>query len=94
MRCSWAGSCTPATWPVRAQYPATLTAPVPGLPVGSYHVIVVVDSGLQVPDINRANNTGVGSDRAVDAAADSDIASHRRHRFRERSRTGRTCTTG
>ncbi len=43
----------------QAQYFATLTAPVPGLAVGSYHVIVVVDSGLQVPDINRANGTGV-----------------------------------
>ncbi|HEV8060442.1 MAG TPA: CARDB domain-containing protein, partial [Gemmataceae bacterium] len=43
----------------QAQYFATLTAPLPGLAVGSYHVIVVVDSGLQVPDVNRANGTGV-----------------------------------
>jgi YD repeat-containing protein len=44
-----------------AQYTATLTAAVPGLIVGSYHVIVVADSGMQVPDINRANSTGVAT---------------------------------
>jgi fibronectin-binding autotransporter adhesin len=42
----------------QGQYSGTLSAPVPGLPAGSYYVIVVVDSGLQVPDINRANGTG------------------------------------
>ncbi len=40
-------------------YSENLTAPVPGLLVASYHVIVVADSGLVVPDINRTNNTGV-----------------------------------
>ncbi len=44
-----------------AQYAATLTAPIPGLLVGSYFVIVVVDSDLVVPDFNRANNTGVAT---------------------------------
>ena len=43
------------------QYTGTVTAPVPALPVGSYHVIVVVDSDLAVPDINRANNVGVAT---------------------------------
>ena len=45
----------------QAEYSASLTAPVPGLPVGSYHVLGVADSGLQVPDINRAAGTGVAS---------------------------------
>ncbi len=43
----------------QADYSATLTAAVPGLSAGSYHVIVVVDSGLQVPDTNRADTIGV-----------------------------------
>jgi RHS repeat-associated protein len=43
----------------QAQYTATLTAPLPGIALGSYHVIVVADSGLQVPDINRANSNNV-----------------------------------
>ena len=43
----------------QADYSASLTPPLPGLAVGSYHVIVVTDSGLQVPDLNRANNTGL-----------------------------------
>ncbi len=47
--------------PAQAQYTGSLTAAVPGLLVGSYHVIVVVDSGLVVPDINRANNTAVAT---------------------------------
>jgi len=41
-----------------SSYAGALTAPLPGLLNGSYHVLVVVDSGLQVPDVNRANNTG------------------------------------
>ncbi len=45
----------------QAGYSASLTAPVPGFAVGSYYVLVVADSGLQVPDINRANGTGVAS---------------------------------
>ncbi len=44
-----------------ASYTGTLTAPLPGTMVGSYHVIVVVDSGLQVPDTNRANNVAVAA---------------------------------
>ncbi len=43
----------------QAQYTATLTAAVPGLAIGSYHVIVVADSGLVVPDTDRANSTGL-----------------------------------
>ena len=42
-----------------SQYTTTLTSPVPGIIPGSYHVIVVTDSGLQVPDFNRANGTDV-----------------------------------
>ena len=44
-----------------SQYTAMLTAAVPGITPGSYHVIVVTDSGLQVPDFNRANSTGVAT---------------------------------
>ena len=44
-----------------SQYTATMTAAVPGLAPGSYRVIVVADSALQVPDTNRANNTAVST---------------------------------
>ncbi len=42
-------------------YSETLTAPVPGLAPGAYHVYVVADSRDLLPDPNRANNLGVGS---------------------------------
>ena len=42
-------------------YSESLTAPVPSVSVGSYHVIVLVDSRGLVPDANRQNNTGVSS---------------------------------
>jgi YD repeat-containing protein len=42
-----------------ATYSETLTAPVPNLADGGYHVILVADSRGLVPDINRTNNTGV-----------------------------------
>ncbi len=41
-----------------ASYGGTLTAPLPVLVPGSYHVFVVMDSRDQVPDTNRANNVG------------------------------------
>jgi RHS repeat-associated protein len=44
-----------------SSYSETLTAPVPALPNGNYHVIVLVDSRGLVPDLNRANNLGVSS---------------------------------
>ena len=44
-----------------SSYSGSLPAPLPGLLAGSYHVIVVTDSALQVPDVNRTNNTGVTS---------------------------------
>ena len=37
----------------------SLTAPIPGIPDASYYIIVVTDSGLVVPDVNRANDTSV-----------------------------------
>jgi RHS repeat-associated protein len=44
-----------------SSYTGTLTRPVPGLLDGRYYVIVVIDSGLQVADVNRANNTGAST---------------------------------
>ena len=44
-----------------SHYTDTLTAQVPAVNLGGYHVIVEADSGLQVPDINRANNTAVAT---------------------------------
>jgi hypothetical protein len=38
-------------------YSETLTAPLPGVVPGNYHVIVICDSRGLVPDVNRANNT-------------------------------------
>jgi RHS repeat-associated protein len=42
-------------------YSETLTATLPGLPDGNYHVIAVIDSRGLVPDFNRANNTAFSS---------------------------------
>jgi RHS repeat-associated protein len=42
-------------------YTGTLTKPLPGVVDGNYYVIVVADSGLQVPDVNRANNTNAST---------------------------------
>ncbi len=42
-----------------AAYTETLNASLPGVVDRSYDIIVVADSGLQVPDVDRANNTGV-----------------------------------
>ena len=42
-------------------YTGTLTAPVPNLRAGNYHAFVLVDSRGSIPDLNRANNTGVSS---------------------------------
>ena len=39
-----------------SSYTGTLTAPLPGVTDGSYHVVVVADSRMQVPDDNRSNN--------------------------------------
>jgi RHS repeat-associated protein len=53
-----------------ATYSGTLTAPLPGVVPGSYHVLVLADSEGFVPDANRANNLGVASTSiAVDVPA-------------------------
>ncbi len=44
-----------------SSYNGTLTGVVPGAVDGGYSVIVVADSGLQVPDLNRTNNAGVST---------------------------------
>jgi RHS repeat-associated protein len=44
-----------------SSYTETLTAPLPALADGGYHVIVLADSRGLVPDPNRANNTGVST---------------------------------
>src|SRR5262249_2660627 len=38
-----------------ASYNGTLTVPVPGVQDGAYRILVVADSGLQVPDVDRSN---------------------------------------
>src|SRR5207248_2238888 len=43
----------------QAIYSETLTAPIPNVADGGYHIIVVADSRGLVPDINRSNNVGV-----------------------------------
>ena len=50
-----------------SSYNGTLTAPLPGVVNGSYYVIVTTDSQLQVPDVSRANNTGVSAPLPVRA---------------------------
>ena len=42
-------------------YTETLTAPLPNLADGGYHIVVEVDSRDLVPDSNRSNNTGISS---------------------------------
>ncbi len=44
-----------------SSYAEALTASLPGVIDGAYHIIVVADSGLDVPDVNRANNVVVSS---------------------------------
>ncbi len=44
-----------------SSYTETLTAALPGVIDGTYHIIVVADSGLQVPDVNRANNVAAAA---------------------------------
>ena len=44
-----------------SSYSGTLSAPLPGLLVGNYHVIVVADSGLQVAEANRTDTVGVAA---------------------------------
>jgi hypothetical protein len=44
-----------------SSYTASLTAPLPGIIPGSYHVIAIADSEGFVPDVNRANNSAVAS---------------------------------
>ena len=39
----------------------SLSASLPGASDGNYHIIVVADSRLQVPDVSRANNTVVST---------------------------------
>ena len=52
--------------PSLAEYTAQLTAPVPAAATGSYRVLVIADTQLQVPDAGRANNTRSGGPVAVD----------------------------
>jgi YD repeat-containing protein len=42
-------------------YTETLTAPLPGVVTGSYHVFVIADSRGLVPDTNRVNNSGAST---------------------------------
>jgi RHS repeat-associated protein len=44
-----------------ASYTESLTAPLPNLAIGNYHVFVLVDSRGQTSDLDRSNNTGVSS---------------------------------
>ena len=44
-----------------SSYNGTLTATLPGVIDGNYHLIVVADSKLQEPDLNRANNTAAST---------------------------------
>jgi RHS repeat-associated protein len=44
-----------------SSYSETLTAPIPGVAPGNYHVVVICDSEGLVPDVNRDNNTLVSS---------------------------------
>lgn len=44
-----------------ASYTGTLTAPLPGALPGPYYVIVVADSTLLLPDLNRTNNVAVST---------------------------------
>ncbi len=44
-----------------SSYTGTLTAALPGVIEGLYYVIVVVDSGLQLPDLNRVNNVAASA---------------------------------
>ena len=42
-------------------YTETLTAPLPNLADGGYHVVIEVDSRDLVSDSNRSNNTGIST---------------------------------
>ncbi|HEY1685428.1 MAG TPA: RHS repeat-associated core domain-containing protein [Tepidisphaeraceae bacterium] len=42
-----------------ASYTGTLDATLPALGAGTYEIVVLADSGVTLPDTNRANNTGV-----------------------------------
>jgi RHS repeat-associated protein len=44
-----------------ASYNGTLTAPLPGAMDGTYRILVVADSALQVPDFNRSNSILAGT---------------------------------
>src|SRR5262249_53304367 len=44
-----------------ATYTGTLTAPLPGVVPGTYHLIVLADSEGFVPDVDRANNSSLAS---------------------------------
>jgi RHS repeat-associated protein len=52
-----------------SSYSASLSASLPAVTDGSYHIIVVADSRLQVPSANRANGTGVSAALPVHAQA-------------------------
>ena len=44
-----------------ASYTGTLTASMPAVPVGTYKIVVLVDSRQQVPQTSRAGDLGVSS---------------------------------
>ncbi|MCG8648346.1 MAG: hypothetical protein MI861_00850, partial [Pirellulales bacterium] len=44
-------------------YTESLTAPLPGVLPGDYHIIVVANSSREVPDVNYANNIGISDQR-------------------------------
>ena len=50
-------------------YSASLSAAMPAVPDGSYHLIVVTDSQLQVPSTDRSNGTGVSAALPVHSQA-------------------------
>lgn len=52
-----------------ASYTETLTAPLPGLVAGNYHVIIRTDIRNNIPEVDEHNNIGASLDR-VDIDAD------------------------
>ena len=61
MPCSWGASAHTGGLAGLSGYTGSLTALVPGIVNGSYDVIVVTDSQLQIADLSRANNTAVST---------------------------------
>ena len=58
--CSSESSIT-AAWARKASYTETVSAVLPPLVDGAYHVIILVDSRGLAADTDRSNNTGVST---------------------------------